>query len=298
MYENELYHHGIVGMKWGKKNGPPYPLSKEKSQKIQKKGREKKDEEYRKKREKLEKGDSKAQTEGMSLPFKKKKKIIDRLVKSENKRLDKLDKHQKVDQQQVTEDSINKVQQIIDEDRKYLNSRNYGEKDLKRLTNRFNSEADYNNALQRKLDSEMYMLNSNNKRMSRKERAKYERLMEKYERDAAYNRAVQNQIDSQINLIRSQQTLKQLTTKPKKKSLIRRGAEWTGKWATDVTKAGLYNAGTRATTLVFDELFNRGFNAYYNKSSRHKTYVPNELPNPLLNAGGGGKKNDKKNNKK
>lgn len=23
---NELYHHGILGQKWGQKNDPPYPL--------------------------------------------------------------------------------------------------------------------------------------------------------------------------------------------------------------------------------------------------------------------------------
>lgn len=52
---NYLKHHGILGMKWGKKNGPPYPLGDAKHDKIiaraeKKAAREKAREEKRKKK--------------------------------------------------------------------------------------------------------------------------------------------------------------------------------------------------------------------------------------------------------
>lgn len=34
MHSNELYHHGIKDQRWGIRNGPPYPLSKDKKEHI------------------------------------------------------------------------------------------------------------------------------------------------------------------------------------------------------------------------------------------------------------------------
>lgn len=64
MMKNYLSHHGIQGQHWGVKNGPPYPLKAEVSQRIQKKG--KADVEYRKKRDELKKGNKRVKTEGFS----------------------------------------------------------------------------------------------------------------------------------------------------------------------------------------------------------------------------------------
>ncbi len=41
-YRNRLYHHGVRGMKWGVRKGPPYPLSGSKRSASKKRGNQKK----------------------------------------------------------------------------------------------------------------------------------------------------------------------------------------------------------------------------------------------------------------
>lgn len=42
MNEQELYHYGVPGMKWGKQNGPPYPLNAEGKKALSKQREEEK----------------------------------------------------------------------------------------------------------------------------------------------------------------------------------------------------------------------------------------------------------------
>lgn len=274
--DGELYHHGIVGMKWGSRNGPPYPLKKNVSKQI-KKGNNpqyKKDEAYRKEREKLKKGED-VETVGFSLG-KKKRKLFDKTEKA----------------QQVTpqEDAINKVQEMIDENNKYLHTDTFGSKDLNRLTQRYNDESAYNEALARKYRSENDMLINRANKLSGSERRKYEKMVKKYETEAAYNRAVQNQIQSQIDLLRAQETLKQMKAKPKKEGLIKKGGKAVGR----MLGTAANRVGTEAATIFFGELLNQGLNKLYTKNKNHAT--PNEsIPNSFFNYSNGG--NGKKKNK-
>lgn len=86
--ENNLAHHGISGMKWGKRNGPPYPLTQSSKSKAERKvstgktnGSEKKDTETSSKKKVSDMSDSELKEAISRLQLEKQYKD---LTKSEN----------------------------------------------------------------------------------------------------------------------------------------------------------------------------------------------------------------------
>ena len=198
-WEDELYHHGIFGQKWGKRNGPPYPLKPGKHS-------------FREKRLGWRK--SLKDNREADVP-KQKKKDVD------------WDKHP---------------------DSKYFDSRKFGTEDLDRLTNRFNSEKAFNDALAAKLRSENMLDVDKYKSMSRQQKRELYQKITEMEADADYYNAYQRQVQSQVNLIESQKRLAELTKKPDTR--MQKAKKEVGKLLVDMGKQSVKNVGTEAFTYL------------------------------------------------
>ena len=111
--DDELYHHGILGMSWGKRNGPPYPLT----------GADKKFAKAEAKRKK----EKERQLEKMQAGLKKARKAKRRADKKMRKQLMKEEKKLKKKQQLLERDNYKEIMK---------NSKLFTTQELREIQNR------------------------------------------------------------------------------------------------------------------------------------------------------------------
>lgn len=241
-YREEFYHSGILGMKWGKRNGPPYPLKPSRRSAAEKRAA--------KKAAKKNKGKNAEPAQRETTPEEDTNRI----------------------QQQI----------MAEEEKKYKKTDKFGTKDLNQLKERYNTEKSYNEALAAKIKSEDQLNEAMMKHLSKKQRKVLEKKMAEMEANAAYNDAVRKSIESQINLIKSQQTLKELKNPPKppkkekKPGLVKRGMKATGEIVGDIGKKTLKEVGGQVAEVALGEAINNalGKQVYIRKGQKAPAPAP------------------------
>ncbi len=83
-YESELYHHGILGQKWGSRNGPPYPLGSSDHSSSEKKAGWRKSLNSKSGSESLSNRDKKKITKQYTKALNKSQKEVNKIATREN----------------------------------------------------------------------------------------------------------------------------------------------------------------------------------------------------------------------
>lgn len=136
-HTDEMYHHGILGMKWGKMNGPPYPLKAKDHSASEKKAGWKKS--LKKNKKASEMSDEELQD---YIKRKNLESAYNKFHGSENRKLENTKKI--VDSASM---ALNQVKEINKETRskERLDLTDMSDKELRDRINRENLERQYNN---------------------------------------------------------------------------------------------------------------------------------------------------------